>query len=210
MTPCFRYQRKTFILSGSFTFQAQHQAGNPVPLIRSLYIEPTVNVLLKHQEKASLWLSSCTHATSPTSLCHRSKLLPDKVLLKEIPIGFVLSTLATVTCLFLTMLYRDGNCFIKGLFPIHKSYQNLTWLPSCTTNRSLSRKSFLTSISPLQNCKSPCLFSTWDKVLFLRYFFLSKFYHRPSSFKSLNNHLLNKHLFCVSKFIISNPPTLFG
>jgi hypothetical protein len=42
--------------------------------------------------------------------------------------------------------------------------------------------------------------------LSLTYFFLSTSCHKPSSLKSLNNHLLSKHLFWTSKSKIPSPP----
>ena len=43
--------------------------------------------------------------------------------------GDVLKTSATVFCLCLAMLYKQGCCSLNGKVPNHLSYQNLTWDP---------------------------------------------------------------------------------
>jgi len=53
-------------------------------------------------------------------------------------------------------------------------------------------------------------FSTWVRVLDLRYLFLSICCQMPSSLISLNNHLLKRHLFWTFKSIIPSPPCSFG
>ena len=66
------------------------------------------------------------------------------------------------------------------------------------------------AIKPIQNWESPAFFCTWLNVLFLRYLFRNKSCHNPSSLTNLNNHLLNKHLFWISRFCIPRPPRSFG
>ena len=46
MTPFFRYQTKTLIFNGSFSFQETQKSGRAFSLIRSLYIELTEKDLL--------------------------------------------------------------------------------------------------------------------------------------------------------------------
>jgi hypothetical protein len=110
----------------------------------------------------------------------------------------------------LTILYREGNLFIKGSCPIHRSSQNLVWVPDCTLNLPLSNTNFFTSIKLDQKCESPFFFSTWEKVLFFKYFRLRICCHNPSSFNNLKIHLLSKHLFCISRSKMPNPPMLLG
>ena len=53
-------------------------------------------------------------------------------------------------------------------------------------------------------------FVAYPIVLFRRYFLRSICCHMPSSLISLNNHLLNKHLFCISIFCTPGPHMSFG
>jgi hypothetical protein len=48
------------------------------------------------------------------------------------------------------------------------------------------------------------------RVLSFIYLFLNSSCHMPSSFNSLKSHLLNKHLFYMSKLCIPKPPWTFG
>ena len=49
-----------------------------------------------------------------------------------------------------------------------------------------------------------------DRHFELRYLFLSKICHMPSSLSSLNNPLLSKHLFVIQRYAIPKPPSSFG
>ena len=74
----------------------------------------------------------------------------------------------------------------------------------------LQRNDPLISISPNQNWESPGCFVTCAKVFLLRYFLFRKVCQMPSSFKILNNHLLNKLIFWTSKSVIPRKQTLLG
>ena len=65
-------------------------------------------------------------------------------------------------------------------------------------------------IKPDQKCESPGLFWTCAIGLSFMYFLFRRFCQRPSSLISLNNHLLSKHWFWMSKFFMPKPPWSFG
>ena len=89
-------------------------------------------VFLTVHTNLSLSYVNWNSTTLLTSSGQYVKLLPTIASLKDIFSGVVLSTWATVTFFFLTMLYKVGYFRIRGLFPSHKSSQNLVWSPSCT------------------------------------------------------------------------------
>lgn len=130
--------------------------------------------------------------------------------LKEIFRGKVDITDATVALFLLTMLKRLGNLFFRQSCPIQIPSQNLICVPSPIWNVPSRRKTFLTFIRLVQKCESPGTWSTWDKVLFLRYFICRIVCHTPSVLASLKSHLLNKHLFWVCKCKKPIPPWSFG
>jgi hypothetical protein len=68
----------------------------------------------------------------------------------------------------------------------------------------------LTFIKLFQKCESVGFLTQLPRVLSFMYLFLKRSCHMPSSFNKLNSHLLNKHLFCMSKFCIPKPPCIFG
>jgi hypothetical protein len=71
--------------------------------------------------------------------------------------------------------------------------------------RTSLKRYFFTPINPFLNCDSVCLTVTCDNILFQRYLFCSTFCHTLSLLKSLNNHLLRKHLFLSLKPQLLNP-----
>lgn len=95
------------------------------------------------------------------------------------------------------MLYRQEYLSFNFWLPNQTFSQNLICSPLWTRNLPLDKNWSLMSISPDQKWESPGFFVTWDNVLFFKYFRLINFCHIPSSFNSLNNHLLSKHTFCA-------------
>lgn len=149
-------------------------------------------------------------ATRFTSAYQLPKFSPWRPLRKETFNGTDPSTVATVVCLYRTMLYRLGYLCWSVKFPNHLSSQNLVACPLLTLNIPLARKRSLTFINPDQKCESPGFLTTCPKVLLPKYFFLKICCHIPSSFNNLNNHLLSKHLFWISMFLIPKPPKSLG
>ena len=111
---------------------------------------------------------------------------------------------------FRTILKREGYCCLSVWLHIHLSSQKCIWLPSFNWNDPKVSKESFTFMRPAQNWESPGFFWTWAIVSFFKYFFLNKLCQIPSSLMSLNNHLLNKHLFCISRFLMPNPPISLG
>jgi hypothetical protein len=131
-------------------------------------------------------------STRATRLCQQLRLLPTMPLWKDIFRGTVLNTDMIEMCFFLVIVksVRYNSFIVK--FPNYLSSQNLTFYPLHNWNRPRLRKDSLTLIKPLQKYESPCFLCTRAMVLSLPYFLLKKFCHTPSSFISLNSHLLSK------------------
>ena len=129
---------------------------------------------------------------------------------KEIFEGMELKTVAMKICFFLAMLYREGYCWLRVKLPSHLSSQNLMFSPLFSWKLPKFRNLSLTFIKPDQNCESPGLFWIYAIGLSFMYFLFSRFCQRPSSLISLNNHLLSKHWFWMSKFFMPKPPWSFG
>ena len=71
-------------------------------------------------------------------------------------------------------------------------------------------KSSFTFIRSAQNWESPGLLVTYVRDLEPRYLLRRSCCQMPSSLVSLNSHLLKRHLFWISKFIILRPPWSLG
>jgi hypothetical protein len=112
--------------------------------------------------------------------------------------------------LLLTILNNEGNLSLSGLSPNQVSYQNLVWDPSFNLKEPSSIKESLMFIKLFQKWESVGFLTQLPKVLSLIYLFISNSYHMPSSFNNLYSHLLNKHLFWISKFWIPRPPWSLG
>jgi hypothetical protein len=117
----FRWRNhiKTVILSGTFIFQIYFLRYLVPSSSRSKYIDLTVNVpdVVKLQTNISFSLCRCTFIRRYTSCGHSLQWLSDKLRKKVIFNAFWLSTLATEACFRCTMLYREGYCSAKDLFP---------------------------------------------------------------------------------------------
>jgi hypothetical protein len=130
-----------------------------------------------------------------TNSYHLLLLVSFQDLLKETFKGIVLSTEGTISLFLLTISYNDGYLSQKDVLLIHLSSQNLICVPLLSLKDANLKKSSLTFIKPDQKCESPDFLTTFPIVWFFRCLFLKIVCHKPSSFISLNNHLLNKHCF---------------
>jgi hypothetical protein len=90
------------------------------------------------------------------------------------------------------------------------SIQKRVWDPSFTLNEPKLMKVSLTFISPFQKWEYVGLLLQLPIVLSFIYLFFNYSCHMPSSFKSLKSHLLNKHLFWISKLCMPRPSWIFG
>jgi hypothetical protein len=90
------------------------------------------------------------------------------------------------------------------------SSQNLTCSPPWRSKRPNFRNWSITPKSLDQNWESPFLHCTCEIVFLVRYVFLIIFYHKLSSLKSINNHLLGRHVLCSLKSFIPRPPCSTG
>ena len=105
-------------------------------LISALYIELTVNVpgWVRFQRKASALLFNWTWLMRATKSCHKYRLWPVNVRLKDMLRGTRSKTDATIACFFRTILKREGYCCLSVWLPIHLSSQKRIWLPSFNWN----------------------------------------------------------------------------
>ena len=193
MTPLFKYHKKTFILVGILVCQISCDTQTPL-FINAAYIDLTENLP-----------DECIAQTKDAIiLCQSLKFLPTRLRRKEIFRRTDASTLATESCFLLTMLNNEGNLSFSAWFPNQVSVQKQVCEPSFTLKEpKLMKVSF-------QKCEFVGLLVQLSNVLSFMYFFLNSSYHKLSSFNSLKSHLLNKHLFCISKLCMPNPPWIFG
>jgi hypothetical protein len=93
-----------FTLRGILGFQVKQLKGTPVRITKPLYMFFSDKFMLAVQMKESLCSLRRIVRILPTRLNHLSQFSPAKALLKETFKGVVLSTWATVTFFFLTIL----------------------------------------------------------------------------------------------------------
>jgi hypothetical protein len=123
----------------------------------------------------------------------------------------VLSTFAIVSLFFLTMLYKDGHCCWKLIFPNHLSSQNLIWFPLFKWNETKSEKIWLAIHQAGPKLWKTQFLLSFDYCLFCEIFLSYDCLPQcPSSLIKLNNNLLSKHWFWISTLFIPNPPWFFG
>jgi hypothetical protein len=176
------------------------------------YIVRTLNIPFwcsPHLNTSSLSFS-LTWAILDTKSYQDWRLTSDKDLRKDMFRGTDLNIEATVSCLCLSILYRCGYCCFNGLLPVQIYSQNLIFTPLLSWNVPNLRNRFFTFMRPVQNYESPCFLYTCTITFPCIYFLLRRSCQIPCSCSNLYHHLLNKHLFWVSIFIIPIPPCSLG
>jgi hypothetical protein len=106
--------------------------------------------LVRPHTKISFSSFSCTFMRRCTNCNQSVHLFAESVLLKDMFKGLRLKTFATETCFCYTMLYREGYCCDRGLFPNHVSSQNLVPIPFPTLKEPLIKNSSFTFINSFQ------------------------------------------------------------
>jgi hypothetical protein len=133
MTLLLRYQRKILISKGILAFQNKVFPRSLSVLIIFLYNNCTEKWPFLLNIHANFSFKDIGTIES-TELCRSTNLSHVNAHLNEIFKGVVLSTCETTTPFLLTILYKEGNIFIKGLFPNQQFSQNLVWLSLLTLN----------------------------------------------------------------------------
>jgi hypothetical protein len=211
ITPLFRYHKNIFILVGILICHISYDTLTPL-LINAVYINLIEKLPdeCKAQIKASLSPCKFTSCIEATILSQSLRFLPTKLRRKEMFNGTDASTLATESYFLLTILNNAGNFIFQ-------------WL---VTQPSVHPKTSLWSVFDFEGSKTPesifnihlafpevriCGFLVrLARVLSFMYLLLNSSCHSSSSFNNLKIHLLNKHLFCNSKFCIPKPLWIFG
>jgi hypothetical protein len=129
---------------------------------------------------------------------------------KETFKGTVISTLSTVAHFLLAMLYSDGYWSLNEQLPSYLSSQNRICFPSFKRKDPYLRKVSLAFINSDQKWESPNFLSTLPMICPAKYLLRIIACHNLSLFINLNNHLLNRHWFWISRFWISRPPWSLG
>jgi hypothetical protein len=105
----------------------------------------------KGSSRKSAFLDNLTIISHIVKWTRPSHILPDKTLLKYILKGVEAITFATVTFLWLAMLYKVRHWSLRGLSHIHVSSQNLVFYLFPISKKPLLKKSYLVFVKPFQN-----------------------------------------------------------
>ena len=211
ITPLFKYHKNIFIFVGTLICHISCSTLTPF-LINAAYIELTEKLPDKCKDQTKTSLSSCkfTSYREATILCQSCRFLPAKLRRKEMFKGTAARTLATEACFLLSILNNEENLVLSGWLSSQVSIQKRVCEPSLTLNDPNPMKVSLTFIRPFQKWESVGFLEQLPMVLCFRYLFRKRYCHNPSSFINLKSHLLNKHLFCTSKFCMPRPSCILG
>src|SRR4051812_36719483 len=94
------------------------------------------------------------------------------------------------------MEFPQAKYLLKNVFSCRHLWQK----------NPVEKKNPLTSINPFQKGESVGLAWTCESILPRRYLLCNSSCHTSFSFRSLNSHLLSKHLFVISSTSMPRPP----
>jgi hypothetical protein len=155
ITPLRRYQAKTFVFNGIFIDQIFVFLKTGVSdWINALYIESTENLPLSFRfyRTTSDPCNNWTRSSRWSKVFQATSLGPMRSRLKAISNGEFCITVAKVSDLWRTILYKAGYCSRRVVFPNHLSSQNLIWDPSLIEKDVYGKKNFLVTIRLSTRC----------------------------------------------------------